>query len=378
MFERNRRCDHTKEAFLERCHEALAPTSGQAGWAARLRHWNGIAGQWVSARARGWTGGISMSREEEILHGMGAALEHAEAPDEVERILIESVRNLTGARSIRWSADERHLEPLDGGIWVVIASGGIPRRQLFVSVPLSGEPSWPAPTLHRLRTLCTMASHALSRIVVEVPREVDQGSIPCACLPDAETGPRAKAGGPEKGFKEHHHVAPVFQDATFLNALLPYAFGQARRHGEPLSILCAEVDRLGGIRDLLGGDQADRAVRNVGDHIASMIRDSDIVARLEDDRIIVLLPKAWIQDGLRVAQDICQSVEKQTNLFPDLPGLTVSIGVAEYPSCAGTIYALLDAVDIALSDAKCRGRNRAVAAKSLSIDNPSAVPRLVG
>ena len=45
---------------------------------------------------------------------------------------------------------------------------------------------------------------------------------------------------------------PVLQDATFLNAVLPFAVGQARRHGESLSLLCVAIDRLGGICELLG------------------------------------------------------------------------------------------------------------------------------
>ena len=42
-------------------------------------------------------------------------------------------------------------------------------------------------------------------------------------------------------------------------------------------------------------------------------------------------------------------VESRCARFPELPPLTVSIGVAEFPSCATTVYALLDAADHALS-----------------------------
>ena len=99
-----------------------------------------------------------------------------------------------------------------------------------------------------------------------------------------------------------------------------------------------------------------------------MIRDSDIVARIEDDRIIAVLPRARVQDGWRVAQDICRSLEKHPKLLPGLPGLTVSIGVAEYPACASTVFALLDAADHALAEARSQGRNQAIAA---AIQTPS-------
>jgi diguanylate cyclase (GGDEF)-like protein len=126
------------------------------------------------------------------------------------------------------------------------------------------------------------------------------------------------------------------------------------------------IDRLSGIHELLGRDWADRAVRNLGAHITAMIRDSDIVARLDDDRIIVVLPRALIHDAWNLANKICRTVETTPALLPELPVLTVSIGVAEYPACAETVYALLDAADHALTMARIQGRNRAVAATSSS------------
>ena len=93
-----------------------------------------------------------------------------------------------------------------------------------------------------------------------------------------------------------------------------------------------------------------------------MIRDSDIVARLDDDRIIVVLPRAMIDDAWNLARKICQTVEATPGLLPELPDLTVSIGVAEFPACAENVYALLDAADHALSMARSQGRNQAVAA----------------
>ncbi len=175
--------------------------------------------------------------------------------------------------------------------------------------------------------------------------------------------------------KENHPAAAAFQDATFLHAVLPFALGLSRRHGEPLSLLCVTIDRLSGIQKLLGKDSADRAVRNVGAHIAAMIRDSDIVARLDDDRVIVVLPRAVKRDAWNLACKICRTVETTPALLPELPVLTVSIGVAEFPTCADNVYALLDAADHALSMARDQGRNQAVAATSLSPTDPANLAR---
>jgi diguanylate cyclase (GGDEF)-like protein len=158
---------------------------------------------------------------------------------------------------------------------------------------------------------------------------------------------------------------PALQDATFLNAVLPFAISQARRHGESVSLLCVAIDRLGGICELLGKANADRAVDLVGQQIAGMIRTSDIVARIDDDRIIAVMPRSCLTEAHRLANEICRNVESRCARLPELPSLTVSIGVAEFPACATTVYALLDEADHALSAAEKEGRNRTVRARRL-------------
>ncbi len=168
---------------------------------------------------------------------------------------------------------------------------------------------------------------------------------------------------------------PLFHDATFLYAVLPFAVGIARRHGDPLAVLCVSIDRLSGIHELLGPGAADRAVRNVGAHITEMIRESDIVARLDDDRIIVVLPHAKVHDACNLGREICQTIQATPYLSPELPVLTVSIGVAEFPACARDVYSLLDAADHALSMARQQGRNRAVEAATLNSTDSTAQAR---
>src|SRR5262249_34987905 len=152
------------------------------------------------------------------------------------------------------------------------------------------------------------------------------------------------------------------QDATFLNAVLPFAINQARRHLEPLSIVCVSIDRLRGIQDLLGRAAADRLVRNVGDIVGTLIRGSDIVVRLDDDRVVAVLPRAPGKGALEVAKRICHAVAENTQGNCGIPIVTVSIGVATFPSCADNVLSLFSAADDALERAQSRGRNQAALA----------------
>src|SRR5262249_47681612 len=95
-----------------------------------------------------------------------------------------------------------------------------------------------------------------------------------------------------------------------------------------------------------------------------------IVARIDDDRIIAVLPRAPLCNARRVAESICRMIETLSSGSARLPGVTVSIGVAEYPTCAATLYALLDAADHALVEAQRSGRNRVVTADPQAVSAP--------
>ncbi|MGO9464429.1 MAG: GGDEF domain-containing protein [Isosphaeraceae bacterium] len=160
------------------------------------------------------------------------------------------------------------------------------------------------------------------------------------------------------------HCPKTLHDATFLNAVLPFALGQARRHREPLSLVCVAIDRLHGVQELLGRDVADSLVRWVGETVLSLIRSSDVVARLDDDRMAAVLPRSCDLGALRVGEMICQKVAETRWLFADQPGMkiTVSVGVATFPSSAENAFSLFEAADNALAQAQAHGRNQAVAA----------------
>jgi diguanylate cyclase (GGDEF)-like protein len=168
------------------------------------------------------------------------------------------------------------------------------------------------------------------------------------------------------------HYPKLVHDATFLNAILPFAIGQAQRHRESLSLVCVAIDRLHGIQELLGRAVADRLVGCVGETVISLIRQSDIVARLDDDRVVAVLPRSGDDGAQKIGEMICQKVAERRWLLPDQPGvtITVSVGSATYPSSADNVFSLFEAADDALAQAQARGRNRAVQAPPMRNSAP--------
>jgi len=372
MSERNWRFDQVDEASAAPEQGLLPPlgsTAGSAPWTRFFTRWSERAANWARVKVGGILGFSEISSEEEIVHELGRLLEGADDPEVIERSFLESVGRLTAARSVQWNrGPAQPSNDGEGCVEFMLCAGSLDRGRLLLLPPLDQSRAWSPATLNRLRTLCTMTASALLRHDWQSTRHAQPGGAnlePIVSVPPVASVPAdCVCGQPET--RGNHFVAGGLQDATFLNAVLPFALGLSRRHGEPLSLLCVAIDRLSGIHELLGRDWADRAVRNLGAHITAMIRDSDIVARLDDDRIIVVLPRALIHDAWNLANKICRTVETTPALLPELPVLTVSIGVAEYPACAETVYALLDAADHALTMARIQGRNRAVAATSSS------------
>ncbi|HWE34942.1 MAG TPA: diguanylate cyclase [Isosphaeraceae bacterium] len=143
-------------------------------------------------------------------------------------------------------------------------------------------------------------------------------------------------------------------DVAFLEAFLPLALAASRRRREPLSVLRVVVDRLDVIRDVQGPQLADAALRRATRTIVATLRAGDLVARVDEDGLAVVLPGAPAADArLVVAEAIRRGVIEAavTSTYP----LTVSIGVATFPEHAREPAALLVAAAAALELARSRG-----------------------
>ena len=133
--------------------------------------------------------------------------------------------------------------------------------------------------------------------------------------------------------------------------LLAEEVERARRLGQPLGLVLADVDHFKRINDARGHAAGDAALRVLAERIPAAVRCIDRVARVGGDEFGVILPAADTAGALEVARRICAAAEKA--------GFTVSAGAASLAGeeCSGDV--LLAAADRALYAAKGGGRNRA-------------------
>ena len=316
----------------------------------RLRRW------WASAvriRRVAWARCFGGGRVgfEESLHRFARELDGAERPGDIEAGLLRLTREMVPNRRITLvrmptevpdrtmcgsanneAADRVGPRVHDRVKWrgesiaeVPLRCGGAFYGRLQVLTTIQGRSALRPDALRRLTIACTVAACALENL-----RQRSEWAW--------KGGDEASEDGRPRS--NEVHPGGVIRDATFLNAVLPFALGQAKRHREPLSLLCLSIDRLGAIQDLLGPEAADCLVQEVCRVVASSIRDSDIVARLDDNRIVVLLIRARARSALHVAQMIGRSIAEKTRNVPELGCATASIGVAEFPGdCADRVLA---------------------------------------
>jgi diguanylate cyclase (GGDEF)-like protein len=161
----------------------------------------------------------------------------------------------------------------------------------------------------------------------------------------------------------------------YLQQRLDDEVSRAKRYGKDLSLLMMDADDFKGYNDQYGHIAGDMALAEFGDVLGSIVREVDVVARYGGEEFAIVLPETDAAGAYVVAEKIREAIA--SHAFPDADGarcctLTVSIGVATYPTYAYDKEALLREADDALYRAKNGGRNRVCA--PLREPEPETIP----
>ncbi|HXF56009.1 MAG TPA: bifunctional diguanylate cyclase/phosphodiesterase [Actinomycetota bacterium] len=141
---------------------------------------------------------------------------------------------------------------------------------------------------------------------------------------------------------------------------------RAQRTGTELTLLLVDIDHFKAFNDRHGHQAGDEAVRAVAQALVSACRAFDTVARYGGEELAVILPMCPWSESLAAAERVRAAVAGL-----DVPGgLTVSVGVAIYPTHGADADSLVRAADEALYRSKAAGRNRVSLAGDLWGDEP--------
>ena len=134
---------------------------------------------------------------------------------------------------------------------------------------------------------------------------------------------------------------------------------RARRLGGTVGVMAIDVDHFKRVNDTLGHEVGDRALRGIAEEWASCVREEDIACRAGGEEFVIILPGTG-KTALRTrAEAVRRTIERaQIPAGDGTLKLTVSIGLASFPSYGDSGQAVLRAADVALYKAKAAGRNR--------------------
>jgi diguanylate cyclase (GGDEF)-like protein len=146
----------------------------------------------------------------------------------------------------------------------------------------------------------------------------------------------------------------------YMEEALVKEVARAQRGKAPLSVVIIDVDHFKSYNDTFGHEGGDFVLKEFGQLLRQVIRDSDVACRFGGEEFVLILPEASREVAGRRANEIREKVKQLQLLIGarSLGRITISAGVAALPENGDTGAALLSAADAALYRAKLGGRDR--------------------
>ena len=134
-----------------------------------------------------------------------------------------------------------------------------------------------------------------------------------------------------------------------------------RRTGDAVAVLMIDIDKFKGLNDTYGHPVGDQVLRSVAGAITAAVRDEDVPARIGGEEFAVLLRNPGPAVALEVGERVRKAVRDLDLADVGVPGVSVSVGVANAIGPDEPIESLVDRADHALLRAKRAGRDRVIA-----------------
>jgi diguanylate cyclase (GGDEF)-like protein len=145
----------------------------------------------------------------------------------------------------------------------------------------------------------------------------------------------------------------------FFDEALEGEMNRAQRYDGGFSIIFFDLDHFKNLNDSYGHQAGDLTLKRVAEIMILEKRTEDLACRYGGEELVLILPETQKINALVIAERIRQKVEDLELSFEGKSfNVSLSGGVASYPTDAKDAKSLLHASDVALYQAKESGRNR--------------------
>ena len=145
-----------------------------------------------------------------------------------------------------------------------------------------------------------------------------------------------------------------------LDAQFEQAASQAQRHRQGMALLFIDLDGFKPINDQFGHEVGDLVLVNVARRLRSVLRKSDIVARIGGDEFVVILTEgdaAEREVTRQLVDKLLMAIREPMILEGQRCQVQASIGVSYFPEHGSTLNHLMSAADKDMYHTKRHGKN---------------------
>jgi len=155
-----------------------------------------------------------------------------------------------------------------------------------------------------------------------------------------------------------HDVLTGLINRVYFQSLFSEELAHAQMSGSALAVAYLDLDDFKLINDTYGHDIGDVFLREVGDRLKAVLRESDIIARYGGDEYVILFPSIGDNEKLElIGRKIFQAFEKSIEYNNIVMQIKASVGFSIYPRDGNTLDTLLRKADKAMYEIKDTGKN---------------------
>lgn len=293
--------------------------------------------------------GSLMSREERAQVTLNSIGDGVISTDLAGRVMYLNAvaENMTG-----WSRQEACGQPLERVLHIIDGDSREPALNPLLVAILENKPVG-------MSANCVLVRRDGHESAVEdtaAPIRDRSGQVTGAVIVFHDVGV-ARAMSLRMSYLAQHDFLTGLPNRMLLSDRLTQAIAAALRHGKSLAVLFLDVDHFKHINDSLGHATGDKVLKSIAGRLLACVRSSDTVSRQGGDEFVILLAEvAQVQDVASTADKILAAVSRPHRIEDQDLDITVSVGIAVYPTDGAGAEALLKSADVALSNAKKGGR----------------------
>ncbi|WP_333607406.1 bifunctional diguanylate cyclase/phosphodiesterase [Arsukibacterium sp.] len=156
----------------------------------------------------------------------------------------------------------------------------------------------------------------------------------------------------------YYDVLTGLANRSYFRDQLRKSIAMSHRGYYNFALLYFDLDEFKRINDTLGHDAGDELLKEVARRLTSRLREEDTIARLGGDEFAVIL--SGIKDrhqASQIAQNLQQAFHAPVKLGTHDVSISASIGITVAPEDASEEELLLKHADLAMYEAKARGKN---------------------